>query len=100
VSGNTATGSGGGIYFFYGTVTLNDSTVTGNTAGISGGGIYDVDGTALILNGSSTVSNNVAGLDGGGIFLVKLFYGTLVNCISGGNVSGNSPDDITVQLYP
>jgi hypothetical protein len=101
VSGNTATGPGGGMFFYYGTVTLNDSTINGNTAiGGNGGGVADIDGDAFILNGTSTVNDNVAGLNGGGIYVVKLFYGTLVNCISGVNVAGNSPDNIFVHLYP
>ena len=101
VSGNTATGPGGGMFFYYGTVTLNDSTINGNTAiEGNGGGVADIDGDAFILNGTSTVNDNVAGLNGGGIYVVKLFYGTLVNCISGVNVAGNSPDNIFVHLYP
>ena len=100
VSGNTARGPGGGMFFYYGTVTLNDSTINGNTAiEGNGGGVADING-AFILNGTSTVNDNVAGLNGGGIYLLKVGDGTLVNCISGVNVAGNSPDNIFVHLYP
>jgi predicted outer membrane repeat protein len=103
VSGNTATqsGGGGGMFFFFGTVTLNDSSINGNTAiAGNGGGVVDIEGTAFILNGTSTVNDNVAGLNGGGIYVVKISLGTLVNCISGVNVAGNSPDNIFVHLFP
>ena len=62
VSDNT----GGGIYVFRGSVTLNgSSSVSGNTA-LVGGGIYNISGS-VTLNDSSSVSGNTA-LVGGGIF--------------------------------
>jgi predicted outer membrane repeat protein len=89
------------MFFYYGTVTLNDSSINGNTAiGENGGGVFDIEGTAFILNGTSTVNDNVAGLNGGGIYVLKISLGTLVNCISGVNVAGNIPDNIFVHLYP
>ena len=101
VTGNTATQSGGGLFFYFNTVTLNDSTISGNTAiSGNGGGVVDIEGTAFILNGTSTVNDNVAGLNGGGIYVLKISLGALVNCISGVNVTGNSPDNIYVHLYP
>jgi hypothetical protein len=90
LSGNTTESNGGGIAFIFGTVTLNDSTVTGNTARYSGGGVYNAVGTFTLV-GSSMVNANIAGLNGGGIFNSG---GTLINCISGVNVSGNTPDNI------
>ena len=67
--------------------------MTGNTTPENGGGIYDFDGTFTLL-GSSTVTANSAGLNGGGIFLQQVFDGTLINCISGVNVTANSTNDI------
>ncbi len=64
-------GSGGGIYNYFGTVTLTNSTVSGNTANVingsggGGGGIYNTSGTVTLTN--STVSGNTANF-GGGIF--------------------------------
>ena len=66
ISGNTAGGSGGGVY---GSVSLFESTLSGNTAhGGSGGGIYN-DNTTVVSN--STVSNNTSTANnafGGGIY--------------------------------
>lgn len=44
ISGNGAY-QGGGIYNWYGSLTVNLSSITGNTAQDSGGGIYNYDGT-------------------------------------------------------
>ena len=55
---------GGGILNSFGTLTLNNSTVSGNTANSAGGGIVNNGGTALITN--SSVSNNTASDSGGG----------------------------------
>ncbi len=57
--------NGGGIYNWYGALTLTKSTVSGNTASNSGGGIYNDYGTLTLTN--STVSENSASL-GGGIY--------------------------------
>jgi hypothetical protein len=53
---NGLSGDGGGILNF-GTLTINNSTITGNTANGSGGGVRS-DGTLTMTN--STVSNNSA----------------------------------------
>jgi predicted outer membrane repeat protein len=75
VSGNRATGDGGGIYhanLFSSPVQLRvvDSVVTRNTAGGRGGGIYnDLDVTTLLsLEGATSIVNNRATLTGGGIY--------------------------------
>jgi hypothetical protein len=65
--GGSTTGSGGGLENF-GTLTLDNTTVTKNTATTSsgsaiGGGIYN-DGT-LTLNGSIVSSNTAASSSGG-----------------------------------
>lgn len=91
VSGNSAE-SGGGIAFIFGTVSLNDSTVTGNSATLNGGGVFNTAATFSLI-GSSTVTANAARLNGGGIF-VSPFGGTLINCISGVNVTANIPNNI------
>jgi hypothetical protein len=91
VSGNSSE-FGGGIAFIFGTVSLNDSTVTGNSATLNGGGVFDTEGTFSLI-GSSTVTANAARQNGGGIF-ISSFGGTLINCISGVNVTANSPNDI------
>jgi hypothetical protein len=62
---NSAT-EGGGIYNeFFGTLTVQGSTLTGNTAGDLGGGLYNL-GTTTVQQ--STLSGNTAGVAGGGTF--------------------------------
>lgn len=109
VSHNTAAssaggeGHGAGIYNdTSGTITLNNSSVTANTAGGPssayglGGGIY-VGGGSVTLTGTSTITANTAtgtaGAFGGGVFVQG---GTLSGATAGtgGNVFGNTPDDI------
>jgi len=63
VSGNSISGNGGGIYNG-GTLTLINSTVSGNTSYFSGGGIYNEATGTLTLN-NSTVSGNLADTGGG-----------------------------------
>jgi hypothetical protein len=85
------------------TVTLTGhSSVAGNTAmedsgeGGDGGGIYNdpmsaTSSATVTIEGSGTISENSA-VHGGGI--LNTAPGTLVNCLAGVNVSGNTPDDI------
>jgi hypothetical protein len=76
VSGNTASGDGGGIFahtfYGYGDLRLTNSTVSGNTSSIgSGGGIavdsYYYAGDAILTN--STVTRNRANRGGAGIHM-------------------------------
>ena len=76
ISGNTATGSGGGILVTRadggGSITLTNSTVSGNTATADGGGIGGITtayrgGHIDLIN--TTVSDNFAGVFGGGVFV-------------------------------
>lgn len=73
ITGNTTSGSGGGIAISPCTSTLCVSlvrvTVTGNTAAGDGGGIYATGGFSLE---DSTVSGNTA-TSGGGIFFSPVF---------------------------
>ena len=79
---NSAT-EGGGIYNeFFGTLTVQGSTLTGNPAGDSGGGLYNL-GAATVQQ--STLSSNSAGSDGGGIF--NGAFGTLA--VKDSTVLGN-----------
>ncbi len=102
VTDNTAGGrcGGGGGVMNAGALTLNDaSTISGNAAECAPGGGVDNAGGTVTLNDSSSITNNRAGTVlaavGGGIYND---HGTLVNCVAGagGNVSGNTPDDIAV----
>jgi hypothetical protein len=69
VSGNTTSGSGGGINVSGGwaRVQISDSTVTGNTAAVDGGGIFALLSAVEVSIARSTISGNTAGRYGGGI---------------------------------
>jgi hypothetical protein len=75
----------GGAIWNNGTTTLNDTTVTGNHAGQGGGGIYDVNGSTLVLSGSTLSSN--ASVLGGGLF------NTATATVSGSTVTSNTALD-------
>ncbi|HEX4589123.1 MAG TPA: choice-of-anchor Q domain-containing protein, partial [Gemmataceae bacterium] len=83
VTGNTASNSGGGVYFGGdGTLTITDCSIANNTAMTrNGGGIYS--GPITVIT-NSVVSANVALTTGGGVY----GYGTLT--ITGCSVAGNS----------
>lgn len=110
VSSNTATAYGGGISVYFGSVTLNNSSIAFNIAD-SGGGIDNssqitLTNSSVILNNAdyaagidnrfdsrtllidSTVTGNIAGSDGGGVLIED--DGTLI--LTSSTVSGNSAD--------
>jgi hypothetical protein len=80
LSGNSATGNGGGIHNSAGMLTVNNSTLSSNSAtsngegGGYGGGIYSSSdsGTCAATAGTiirnSTLSGNSATSDGGGVY--------------------------------
>jgi hypothetical protein len=61
VSGNSASGGGGGIYNFYGLLTLTNSTISANDASTStyGGGIWNYSGAMTLDN--TIVAGNLGG---------------------------------------
>lgn len=78
---------GAGIYN-QGTLTLTQSTLSGNSAGGSGGGIYNSAGTLTLIN--STLSGNVATSNsggGGGIYNNAIGTLTLTDSTLSGNVT-------------
>jgi fibronectin-binding autotransporter adhesin len=60
-----ANGVGGGIFANLGPITIDGSTISGNSATGDGGGIWN--GTSLSISNSVVTNNHVRGL-GGGIF--------------------------------
>jgi len=73
-------------YYYYGTLVVENSTVSGNTANDTGGGILNgYAGTVTVEN--STVSGNTSDWWGGGI----LNYGTVT--VENSTVSGNTTND-------
>ncbi len=84
VVGNSAEGSGGGVYSILNSLTLIDSSVTGNTAGICGGGVFN--GGTMVVRGSTIADNQVLdtmGCGGGGIF--TQFDAVMINSTVSGN---------------
>jgi fibronectin-binding autotransporter adhesin len=65
VANNPFPGYGGGVFANLGPVTIDGSTVSGNSATGEGGGIWN--GQSLILSNSNVVQNQ-AGTQGGGVF--------------------------------
>ena len=97
ISGNVATtGDGGGVWIetgdFYGTILLEDTTITGNTADGRGGGLgLDVDDfySQIRIVGSTISGNTATTGEGGGVFLLASgFYGGVL--ISESTISGNT----------
>ncbi len=77
VTGNTAfLGSGGGVFFLYGTHRIINSTFSANTADFSCGGFANSGGTLTVVN--STISGNATtgnGSRGGGFCNGNLLVG-------------------------
>ena len=88
VSGNSASGFGGGISGGWWGVTIVNSTISGNSAGDSGGGI---DGSYLTIM-NSTISGNSAsyiagGIDGGNLVITNSTISTNSANQSGGAIA-------------
>jgi predicted outer membrane repeat protein len=79
ISSNSSARDGGGISILGSSLSVTGSTITGNSAP-SGGGIYNAGGGLVIEN--STISGNSAGTSGGGI------YGGAT--VENSTISGNS----------
>lgn len=95
ISGNTAAGRGGGIYFGGGegeaVCEIINSTISGNTAADEGGGVYFYggdDGEATLDIIRSTISGNTSNRDGGGVYAYDGTTTILSSTISG-NISGD-----------
>ena len=93
IAGNTASGSGGGIYnngdprFGDGAVNLTNSTIARNRAGAYGGGIYD--GQGQVAAASTTIARNTAA-GGGGIYATGPFAAVT---LTASPVLWNRPDN-------
>src|SRR5207249_10623058 len=59
LSGNSASLSSGGVDNFYGTLTIQNSTLSGNSAALNGGGVYNFRASILTL-ARTLVSGNTA----------------------------------------
>jgi hypothetical protein len=96
VTGNFPAGSGGGIYTFQATLTLNDCAISGNSAPYGGGVTNDAfsdekgGSWAVLTISNSTLSGNSAGYDGGGVFNTSGRWTGAVLTINNSSFSGNS----------
>ena len=89
VSGNTAASGGGAVVGSGAVSTLTNVTIAGNTATASGGGLADLGGTLTVIN--VTISNNQAASSGGGLLVSgSSANAALQNTIVAGNTGGNT----------
>jgi hypothetical protein len=88
ISGNSATGGGGGVWNDSGSLTITDSAISGNGAGATGGGI-DVDGGTLTLIRGS-ITGNSAGTSGPQVYIQVGVNGRITDCNIGGTVRNYS----------
>jgi len=86
---DNSSSSGAGIFNAWGTLVLYNSTLSGNIASGGGGGINNLGGSVALI--SSTVSNNSAD-PVGGIHNEAGGSVTLFNSIVAGNHAGYGPD--------
>ena len=94
ISGNVASGDGGGLLVASGeetTANLTNSTISGNQAGDDGGGIQTASGATVTLV-HVTLALNVAADNGGGVNVVTnttvSAQGTILDANTGANCSG------------
>ena len=95
ISGNTATGNGGGIYFKNeGTLTMNGGSISGNTTTGDGGGVY-FGGDTFSISGNLDISGNKkAGADNN-VYLPTNKYITIAGALTGSN-----PIGVTTEKTP
>lgn len=80
LTGNTATGNGGGLFAdgFAMTLTVRNSTISGNT-GRTGGGAYVEDTGGATVFDTVVIDRNTASAAGGGVFLYDPDNDVVVN---------------------
>ena len=96
VSGNAAGGDanvGGGIGVYADTVDITSSTISGNDATGSGGGVFILgDDSTRIAH--STIAENAAGGDGGGLFIYDVGEIEIDHVILAGNTADGEGDEL------
>ncbi|MGB9475571.1 MAG: choice-of-anchor Q domain-containing protein [Candidatus Udaeobacter sp.] len=96
VAGDFPAGSGGGIYSFQSTLTLNDCAISGNSATYGGGVANDAYNDkkggpwAVLTVNNSKLNGNSASYGGGGIFNTSGRWAGAVLTINNSMLSGNS----------
>jgi len=105
LSGNSATGDGGGIWLGTGVQgSVTTSTLAANVAAGAGGGLFATSGNSLTLT-AATLTDNVAGTSGGGVLLGSggsltatdsLFNGNTATAGAGGGIAALSGTAVTL----
>ena len=101
VSGNSASGRGGGIALVGTFAQMASNTITGNDAVESGGGMYVSGGIALVEH--TTITNNTARdgttlTDGGGLHIVGVSTVELDHTIVAGNTGHGTAPEIAGEV--
>lgn len=95
ISGNTATGNGGGIYFKNkGTLTMNGGSITGNTATGDGGGVY-FGGDIFSISGGVEINSNTKNSANNNVYL-----STNKSITIAGALTGSNPIGVTTEKTP
>ena len=95
ISGNTATGNGGGIYFKNeGTLVMNGGSITGNTATGDGGGVH-FNGNTFIISGNIDISGNKKESADNNVYLPTNKYINIT-----GELTGSNPIGVTTEKTP
>lgn len=87
LSGNKASGDGGGLYINNGagkTTTITNGTISSNTATGNGGGLYQTGTGSCTVSGAGSIQQNTA-KNGGGLYITG--GGSLT--VDGGHISQN-----------
>jgi predicted outer membrane repeat protein len=99
ISGNTAEGSGGGVYIEGGSLDISGTTLAGNSAQDRGGGLFAHNLTAVTIAASS-FSGNSALNQGGGIYGDELASATIAGSTINGNTAGVSGGGLFLSGVP
>lgn len=95
ISGNTATGNGGGIYFKNeGTLVMNGGSITGNTTTGDGGGVY-FGGDTFSISGGVEINSNTKNSANNNVYLPTKKYITIA-----GALTGSKPIGVTTEKTP
>lgn len=89
ISGNSGS-TGGGVYVAGG-LTLDGATVSGNHATGNGGGVFVASSGSLTIIGGTRIVNNDSGNSGGGVYAdgsVLVYSGTIASNTAGGSGGG------------
>ena len=105
ISGNTATGSGGGVFVSgSGDFTMTGGTIGGTGGGSpnsaeNGGGVYIHNGT-FTMSGSAVISgNNASSSSGGGVYIHNGTFTMCDSAVISGNSATSSGGGVYVSTY-